>query len=91
MKSNERLQVVTHYLDGSSQAYGYDGEWFATLQDAIESTLDEFTDVIEGVVSMTLIWNNGEATKAIEPTYEQELVDTLTVWLTEIGAITQWQ
>lgn len=101
MKDTEKLQIYVTYKNGSLQSWGYDGKHFDNLERVIADVQKDFPadfpTVYKDITSMIFVWGEGiplddqlkdEPTKELEPVYGQELVDTLTAWLAELGVLT---
>lgn len=91
MQNTERIQILAHYLDGSTQVWGYDGKWFddynAVMADIAKDFPSDFFDHYKNVVGMGFVWNNGEQTKDLPPTCGDELVQAVSDWLVELEVI----
>jgi hypothetical protein len=100
MKDTEKLQIYVTYKNGSTQAWGYDGKHFDSIAKVIADVQRDFPadfpTVYKNVYTMFFVWGEGLPlddqlkdlpTKELQPVYGQELVDTLTTWLTELGVL----
>lgn len=100
MKDTEKLQIYVTYKNGSMQSWGYDGKHFAeyehVLSDVARDFPADFPTVYKDIDAMLFVWGEGlplddqlkeVPTKDLEPVYGQELVDTLTTWLAELGVL----
>jgi len=88
MKDTDQLQIQVEYKDGSIQAFGYDGKWFKTLDDALTNAYKDFKEPFKNVSGMSIVWNNNQLAQHLtKPKWGDDLIEYIRNLFIEEGVI----